>query len=53
MLKQNPYGMRDVKKLKGFENRYRLRVGGVRIIYTIAANHDVEIIDIDYRGNIY
>lgn len=43
----------DIKKLKGCkEDLYRLRMGKIRIIYKIN-NNNIEIIDIDYRGNIY
>lgn len=52
-LKQSPFNAKGVKKLQGWgENAYRLRMGKIRIIYRITAN-DIEIIDIDYRGNIY
>lgn len=53
-LKQDPYVEgADVKKLKGYgSNAYRLRFGKIRIIYEIVEK-EVEIIDIDYRGNIY
>lgn len=52
-LKKDPLNMPGVKKLKawGFD-AYRIRVGKIRIIYTVK-NRNVEIIDIDYRGNIY
>lgn len=41
------------KKLKGaFKNRYRVRVGSVRIIYSVTKD-STEIIDIDWRGNVY
>lgn len=51
-LKKSPYTTKGVKKMKGGENIYRLRMGKIRIIYQIL-NHDIEILDIDYRGNIY
>jgi len=53
-LKTNPFkSTNDIKKLKGNkENFYRLRMGKIRIIYKIN-DKDIEIIDIDYRGNIY
>jgi mRNA interferase RelE/StbE len=51
-LKKSPFKGNDIKKLKGYNNLYRLRLGKIRIIYQIA-NTNVEIIDIDYRGNIY
>lgn len=54
VLKKDPFGMKGVKKLQGInENIYRLRVGKIRIIYKVHVNNFVEIIDIDYRGNIY
>lgn len=52
-LKQNPFAMKGVKKLASFGgNAYRLRIGKIRIIYLVN-NGDIEIIDIDFRGNIY
>ncbi len=52
-VKQNPFFGNDIKKLQGIgENLYRLRIGKIRVIYKILQN-DIEIIDIDYRGNIY
>lgn len=53
-LKQNPFGMKGVKKLQGVgENMYRLRIGKIRVVYKVHDNKSVEIIDMDYRGNIY
>ncbi|MBI4994907.1 type II toxin-antitoxin system RelE/ParE family toxin [Candidatus Peregrinibacteria bacterium] len=53
-LKQNPFGMKGVKKIQGVdENMYRLRIGKIRVIYRVHDDKLVEIIDIDYRGNIY
>lgn len=52
-LKMNPYQMKDVKKLQGGTGMYRLRLGKIRIVYKILENQSMEIIDIDYRGNIY
>jgi mRNA interferase RelE/StbE len=53
-LKLNPFkSSNDIKKLKGFkEDFYRLRMGKIRIIFK-TNNEKIEIIDIDYRGNIY
>lgn len=51
-LKQAPFSMPGVKKMEGIDGVYRLRVGKIRIVYTIS-DGDIEIIDIDYRGNIY
>lgn len=42
----------DVKKLKGFEDEYRLRVGDLRVLFSV---HDgkIYINDIKSRGQIY
>ena len=48
-----PYG-EDIKKLQGYENILRLRVGTYRIIYTV--DHGkliVTVIDAGNRGQIY
>jgi len=52
-LKKSPYSMQGVKKLEGMENLYRLRMGKIRIIYKITQEDNIEVVDIDYRGNIY
>ena len=44
----------DIKKLKGYPDLLRLRVGDYRIIYTV--NHGeliVMVIDVGNRGQIY
>jgi mRNA-degrading endonuclease RelE of RelBE toxin-antitoxin system len=52
-LRQNPFAMTGVKKLSGFgKATYRLRIGKIRIIY-IVIDRNIEMVDIDYRGNIY
>jgi|GEM_PF-2344867 len=52
-FKKAPYSNKDIKKLQGTDNNiYRLRMGKIRIIYKLIKS-DIEIIDIDYRGNIY
>jgi len=44
----------DVKKLKGFENSFRLRISKFRIIFTIENNELlIEVIKADSRGDIY
>lgn len=44
----------DIKKLKGYDDLLRLRVGDYRIIYTIDNGKLViYVIDIDNRGDIY
>jgi mRNA interferase RelE/StbE len=42
----------DVKKLKGIENGYRLRVGDVRILFE-KVGEVISVIKIDSRGGIY
>lgn len=52
-ISQLPNG-EDIKKLKGYNDLMRLRVGDYRIIYTV--EHDkliVYVIDIGNRGEIY
>lgn len=42
----------DIKKLKGLENDYRLRVGNLRVLFIL--ENDIIIIDeIGPRGQIY
>ena len=43
----------DVKKLKGCENLYRLRVGDWRIIFSYADKDTILIEEVDSRGDIY
>jgi mRNA interferase RelE/StbE len=42
----------DVKKLKGIENGYRLRVGGVRVLFENDGGN-ITVIKIDNRGDVY
>jgi mRNA interferase RelE/StbE len=52
-LENNPYPS-GVKKMKGFSETYRIRVGDYRIIYEIAdAIKIITIIKIGPRGDIY
>jgi mRNA interferase RelE/StbE len=45
----------DIKTLKGDWKGYlRMRVGKARIIFTVNADLDqLEVYDIDFRGNVY
>ena len=53
-LKKSPFDTAGVKKMQGWgENAYRLRIGKIRVIYGVGQGNEIEIIDIDYRGNIY
>ncbi len=52
-IKQLPDG-KDIKKLKGFSNKYRLRVNDFRIIYDkYDDTYVIDVIDIDNRGQVY
>lgn len=42
----------DVKKLKGYEDEYRLRVGNLRVLFSVQ-NGIIIINDIKSRGQIY
>lgn len=50
-----PFTELDIKQMKGeWEGFYRLRVGKVRLIFTVdIASGDIEIYAIGNRGNIY
>lgn len=49
-IEKLPYG--DIRKLTGFENEYRLRVGDLRVLFTV--ENDIIIVnDIKPRGQIY
>lgn len=42
----------DIKPLKGYNGRYRLRVGTYRVLFTIV-DDEVHVSDIGSRGDIY
>ncbi|MDQ6756349.1 MAG: type II toxin-antitoxin system RelE/ParE family toxin [Bacteroidota bacterium] len=53
ILRNNPLPS-GYKKLKGFKNLYRIRVGNYRIIYSV--QHDIliiEILKIAHRKDVY
>lgn len=53
-VRKHPFSGANVKKMTGYgKNVFRLRVGDIRIIYIVLADQSIEIVDIDYRGNIY
>ncbi len=54
VLAVSPFEMNNVKKLKGEEDTYRLRVADYRIVYKIKDNElIILIIDINHRKDIY
>lgn len=55
ILSENPNSQKlDIKKLKGYLNRFRLRVGKYRIIYEIYDNELIIILaDGGNRGDVY
>jgi mRNA interferase RelE/StbE len=42
----------DVKKLKGIDNGYRLRVGSVRVLFEKDGDK-IHVVKIDNRGDVY
>lgn len=52
-IKQLPNGT-DIKKLQGYDNLYRTRVGNMRILYFIKEELKIiNIENIDSRGDVY
>ncbi|MFA6024753.1 MAG: type II toxin-antitoxin system RelE/ParE family toxin [Candidatus Gracilibacteria bacterium] len=53
-LRRNPFLGKNIKRMTGYgKNVFRLRVGDIRIIYLVNRDSSIEVLDIDYRGNIY
>jgi mRNA interferase RelE/StbE len=49
-----PFRQYDVRKLKGFENRFRIRKGKIRIVYEVLPEEFKVIVwDINFRGRVY
>ena len=47
-----PYG--DIKKLKGYNTTYRLRIGDIRVIFEWVENEIIiDVTDADNRGDVY
>jgi mRNA interferase RelE/StbE len=50
-IEKLPFG--DIKKLKGYKNTYRLRIGDYRIIYQLNNDDTIIIEAVLPRGNAY
>jgi mRNA interferase RelE/StbE len=50
-IEKLPFG--DIKKLKGYKNTYRLRIGNYRIIYQLYNDDTIIIEAVLPRGNAY
>jgi mRNA interferase RelE/StbE len=50
-----PFTVLDIKKMKGeWDGFYRLRVGKIRVIFTVSLDYtDIEIHRIGARGDVY
>jgi mRNA interferase RelE/StbE len=46
-----PYGL-DIKKLKGYQNHYRLRIGKLRILFCLE-NTNIIVYKIGKRESVY
>jgi mRNA interferase RelE/StbE len=56
ILRINPIPWRsfDVRKIKGIEDTYRVRIGDYRVVYFIDnASSTIHILKFDIRGNVY
>ncbi len=56
LLKEDPFSHEqlDIKKLKGIENMYRLRIGTIRIIYQVEEHKLlILVISAGTRGDVY
>ena len=49
-IEKLPFG--DIKKLKGYQNEYRLRVGNLRVLFSLE-NDIITIKDVLPRGKAY
>jgi mRNA interferase RelE/StbE len=55
ILSENPrHPELDIKRMQGIENRFRLRIGAYRVVYSIIDNELIIIVvKIGSRGDIY
>ena len=54
-LEENPFSLPGrIEKLQGYENLYRYRVGGLRVVYEISlATRAIGVVAILPRGDVY
>ena len=53
LLQVNPYDSKlDIKKLKGYSNKYRIRLGKYRLLYEVVDNK-VIIFSLGSRWDVY
>ncbi len=49
-----PWKSFDVRRIKGIEDTYRVRIGDYRVVYFIDnASKTIHILKFDIRGNVY
>lgn len=49
-----PAALYDIRKLSGGEDSYRIRIGGIRISYTVFWElKEIHIFEIEWRGRAY
>lgn len=55
LLAENPYDTNlDIRRLAGYDDSFRLRIGKYRVLYKIMDNEIVIFVfDVDSRGDIY
>lgn len=49
-----PSELYDIRKLEGWEDSYRVRIGGIRISYRVFWDRkEIEVVEIEWRGGAY
>lgn len=43
----------DIKKLKGYPNNFRIRIGDYRVLYSVDKNHIVRVTTVVHRKKAY
>ena len=52
-IRKLPQGT-DIKKMAGYDSRFRLRIGDIRVIYDqVEGVLVIVIVEIGYRGDVY